>query len=77
MRIRRASHCRGHTCDVDVSQLCNSSTKNIFGSSFETLHQSKISALIQILVTVEIDGKAPWPDKFFVGALKGFLLLLP
>jgi len=77
IRIRRASHRRGHTCDVDMSQLCNSSTKNIFGSCFETLDQSKISALIQILVTVEIDGKSPWPDKFFVGNLKGFLLLLP
>ena len=77
MRIRLASHRRGHTCDVDVSQLCNSSTKNIFGSCFATLHQSKISALIQILVTVEINGKAAWPDKFFVGDLKGFLLLLP
>ena len=77
MRIRRASHRRGHTCDVNVSQLCNSSTKSIFGSCFATLHQSKISALIQILVTVEINGKAAWPDKFFVGDVKGSLLLLP
>jgi hypothetical protein len=76
IRIRRASHHQGYTSDVDLHSLCNTLTKNIVGTSFPTSHQSKLSALIKILVAVKVDGRAPWTDKFFIGRVKGFLLLL-
>jgi hypothetical protein len=77
IRIRRASHHRGYTLDVDLRSLCNTLMKNIVGTSFPTSHQSKLSALIKILVAVKVDGRAPWSDKFFIGRVKGFLLLHP
>jgi hypothetical protein len=77
IRIRRALHSRGFTSDVDLNGLCNSSTKNLFGTVFQTSNQSTLSVLMKILINVKIDGKAAWTDKFFLGKLKGFLLLLP
>ncbi len=75
IRIRRASHNGGYTSDVDLNFLRNTSTKNIFGTPYATSHQSKVSVLIKTLISVKVDG-TPWAQKFFVGHVNGFLLLL-
>jgi hypothetical protein len=79
INIRRAAHNRNYTSDVNINRLCKSlsKTKHISGHSFKTSIQSKILVLIKILITVEVDGKARWTDKYFRGNLNGFLLLLP
>ena len=76
IRIRRAAHKGGYTSDVDLNFLSNASAKNIFCTPFATSHQSKVSALIKILIDVKVDGTAPWAQQFFVGHVQGFLLLL-